>query len=155
MRARSHPPRLLALLALGLLLGGCVDLRSFAGSWSGGVVVEEPVRQGFGADTQVSPLALDNLDLRTATAVLTTSDGAFKQTHLTRVTKLANDALASLTFDGSPLRSYVFFAPLASDPTGAPALLLISLFSDDHVELRVLRGNDLYGLFLLHRAEGG
>ncbi len=31
--------------------------------------------------------------------------------------------------------------------------MVISLFSDDHVELRVIRGNDLFGVFSLQRIE--
>jgi hypothetical protein len=146
MRARH-------LILLCALLPACVDVRGFAGAWSGAIIADEPVLQGFAPATRVDQLVLSNLDLRGVTAVLTTTDGRFQQTRLTPVTKFASDPLATLTFDGSPLRSYMLFASsqLSTDPPGSPVLLLISLFSDDHVELRAIRGNDLFGVFQLYR----
>jgi hypothetical protein len=132
---------------------GCTDVRNYAGEWSGKVVSEDAVRQGFAIDTRVDTLTLSQVDLQGVTAVLTLSDGTFAQAHLTRVSKFSNDTLASLTFDGSPLRSYLLFAPLSSDPTGWPAHVVISLFGDEHIEMRIIRGNDLFGVFILHRKE--
>jgi hypothetical protein len=135
------------------ILSGCVDVRGFAGSWSGGIVSEDAVRQGFSAETNVDPLVLSNVDIHGLDAMLSLSDGKFKETRLERVVKFSNDALASLSFDGAPLRSYLLFSPFASDPNGWPASLVISFFADDHVEMRVLRGNDFFGVFYLHRKE--
>jgi hypothetical protein len=145
-------PRALVLLLLALA-GGCVDVRSFAGDWQGGVVSEAAVRQGFAPEARVELLTLKDVDLQGVTAMLTTSDGRFASSRMTRVVKAANDAIASLTFDGAPLRTYLLFAPLANDPAGPPASIFISLFGDDHIELRVLRGNDLFGVFNLARTE--
>ncbi len=138
---------------LAALAAGCVDVRSFAGDWQGGVVSEPAVRQGFAPETKVERLTLSDVDLQGVTATLTTSDGRFVESRMARVMKAANDAIASLTFDGAPLRTYLLFAPLASEPAGAPASVLLSLFADDHIELRILRGNDLFGVFNLGRAE--
>jgi hypothetical protein len=134
-------------------LAACTDVRSFAGAWAGPVVPDEPVLQGFAPDTRVEELLLADVDLRGLAATLTTSDGRFEQTRLEPVVKLASDPLATLTFDGSPIRSYLLFAKLDSEPQGEPAWLLISLFADGHVELRAIRGNDLFGVFQLNRVE--
>jgi hypothetical protein len=144
-----------SLSAIVVLAGasGCTDVRNYAGAWSGKVVDEEAVRQGFAADTRAEPLTLRQVDLQGVTADLTLSDGRFAQTHLVRVSKFSNDALASLSFDGNPLRSYLLFAPLSNDPKGWPAHVVISLFGDDHIEMRIIRGNDLFGVFILHRKE--
>ena len=151
MRARVL--RFVALLVGGATLAGCVDIRDFEGSWAGDVVSEPAVRQSFAARTRVDPLVLTNVDLEGLTATLSTTDGKFNKTSLLRVVKISNDPLASLTFDGDPLRSYFLFAPLKSEPDGWPAWLVLSLFSDDHVELRIVRGNDLFGVFSLIRKE--
>jgi len=146
---------LLWLVAAGLSLGGtgCVDVREYEGEWLGEVASEPLVRQGFAEGARVEPLVLGKVDLEGISATLTTTDDKFKRTPLTRVVKFSNDTLASLTFDGDPLRSYLLFAPLASEPAGPPAMMLISLFTDDRVELRILRGNDLFGVFHLARRE--
>jgi hypothetical protein len=142
-----------ALLTLLYATGGCVDVRNFEGSWEGKIVPEPAVRQGFTESTTVEALELSNVDLERLTASLTTSDGKFKNTPLTRMTKFSNDTLASLTFDGDPLRTYLLFAPLTSESEGSPALMVISLFGDDRVEMRILRSNDLFGVFNLYRKE--
>ncbi len=141
------------LVMLAVTTGACVDVRNFAGSWSGKVVSEEAVRQGFAADARVDLLQLDTVDLQSVSATATLSDGRFKATRLQRVVKFSNDALASLSFDGNPLRTYLLYASLETDPGGWPASVVVSLFGDDHVEMRVMRGNDLFGVFLLYRAE--
>ena len=140
------------LVVLAVTTGACVDVRNFAGSWTGKVVSEEAVRQGFAADARLD-LTLDSVGLQSVSATATLSDGRFKATRLQRVVKFSNDALASLSFDGNPLRSYLLYSPLETDPGGWPANVVVSLFGDDHIEMRVLRGNDLFGVFLLYRAE--
>jgi hypothetical protein len=140
----------------GLVVAGtsaCVDVRDFKGTWFGQIISEEAIRQGFTEKTQVDELQLSDVDLQGLTAILTTSDGKFSQTALTRVIKFSNDILSSLTFDGDPLRTYLLFAPLASEPSKPPAQMLISLFGDDRVEIRIVRGNDLFGVFRLKRKE--
>lgn len=143
-----------------LALGGCVDVRSYEGSWSGDIVTSEGVRVGFSRDTEVEELYLEEVTLRSMTGSLTTSDGTFFAAPLKTVSGFANDALASLTFDGAPLRSYILYAPVgggeAAPPASAAGILatvVVSLFTDDHLELRVLRGNELFGVFPLQRKE--
>jgi hypothetical protein len=151
--------RYLTVALVTIAAQGCIDIREFEGTWTGGIVSEDAVRQGFTPDTSVEALELENVDLEGLGARLTTSDGKFKDQSLKRVNKFSNDTIASLTFDGAPLRSYLMFAPLSGEgaqggvPSGALAMMLISLFADDHVELRVLRGDHLFGVFNLARQE--
>ncbi|MBW2731066.1 MAG: hypothetical protein JRH20_01665 [Deltaproteobacteria bacterium] len=141
----------LIIILLPLLTTGCVDLRSYVGSWEGEVVAEEAVRQGFATETRVAPLTLDSIHTGDISATLTTSDGRFVQRRLTTITKAGADVLAGLTFDSDPLRTYLLFGQLDSDLEGAPAMVMLSLFHDDRVQLRIFRGNDLYGVFHLIR----
>lgn len=143
--------RLLLLVLLPACLAGCLDVRSFEGSWSGAVISEDLVRQGFAAGTRVDPLVLKDVNLHRLSASLTTSDSKFNDSRLTRVTKFTNDTLSGLSFEGDDVRTYLFYGDLASETKGCAATVLISLFSDDHVELRVIRGNDLFGVFHLVR----
>ena len=145
--------KVLLLLLLGTSLAGCLDVRNFEGSWQGAVLGEDAVRQGFARGTEVSPLKLQDVDLHRVSATLTTSDGKFSQTTLSRVSKYSNDTLSEMVFEGTDVRTYMFHARLEDEPSGCPAMVLISLFSDDHVELRVIRSNDLFGVFHLTRKE--
>ncbi len=137
-----------AVLGLSFLFAaGCVDMRAFEGRWTGSIVAEAAVRQGFSEDARVELLELSNVRLQGLTAQLTTSDGKFDRTTLSRITKAAGDALASLSFDGDPLRSYLLFAkPADADQA---ALMVLSMFGDEHIELRVISGNELFGVFYL------
>ena len=133
-----------------LAAGGCVDLRDFKGNWSGEVVDEAAILAGFDAAARVDLLQLDDVTQQSMTARLTTSDGSFANTELVHVSKSTADALATLTFDGNPLQTYLLFAPLANS-VGDDALLVLSLHGDDHLELRIIRSNDLFGVFYLER----
>lgn len=144
----------LSLLTVSAVLSsGCVDLRDFEGQWRGSVVTEPAVRNGFTEEVRVDPLVLSNVDLQGLTATLTTSDGKFADTPLTSVNKFSSDTLASMTFDGNPLRSFLLFGTPADEEEGCSALAVVSLFGDDHVEVRIIRSNDLFGIFRLERIE--
>jgi hypothetical protein len=140
------------LVVSATLVAGCVDIRDFEGRWRGSVVTEPAVRDGFTEEARVDPLLLSNVDLQGLTATLTTSDGRFTDTLLTAVNKFSSDTLASMTFDGNPMRSFLLFGTPAGEE-GCSALVVISLFADDHVELRIIRDNDLFGIFSLERVE--
>lgn len=132
---------------------GCVDVRGFTGSWEGPVSAEEALLQGFASDVSVRPLQVADITLTTVEATLTTDDGSFSSTQLEPIDRVTGDSLSSITFDGNPLRSYMLFADLASESSPDPAWLVLSLFSDDRIELRVMRRNNLYGVFQLQRLE--
>ncbi len=141
----------LVLVGFLVLAGGCLDVRDFEGSWAGAIVAEEAVRQGFGASVKVDPLVLADVDLVKLSATLTTSDGKFQASTLQRVTRFTADTMASMSFDTSPVRSYLHYAPPSAESGGCNAMVLISLFGDEHVEVRIIRGNDLFGVFSLKR----
>lgn len=153
---RALGPELLlfgALLGTVLSVGGCTDLRAYTGRWEGPVIAEAAVRQGFAETTRVAPLLLEDVSLNSLRASLTTTDGRFQDAALTRFLRASSDELASMTFESDPLRTYLLFGSLTSEPTAAPALFVLSLFPDDRVQLRVLRGNDLYAIFHLERRD--
>ena len=141
--------RLSTALFLCVLAGGCLDVRDFEGSWAGEIISEASVRQGFVATARVDQLTLSNVDLNRMNATLTTSDGKFSNTRLNRVIRYTADPMASMSFDSDPVRSYLHFAPLSNETRGCDAMVLISLFGDKHVEMRIIRGNDLFGVFKL------
>jgi hypothetical protein len=138
-------------IVLLVACAGCVDVRDFEGDWVGPVIEEEAIRAGFLADVRAAPLHLSEVKLQSLNAVLTTTDGMFQQTPLQRVEKSAGDTLHGPLSEADPLRSYLHFARPATNSDAPAAYVLISLFQDDHVELRIFRENDLYGVFDLER----
>lgn len=150
-RSRLHA----AVLAAATLTSAsaCVDVRGFTGSWEGPVSAEEALLQGFAPDVSVKPLEVGDITLTEIQATLTTDDGSFSKTRLEPIDRVTGDSLSSITFDGNPLRSYMLFAELATDSSADPAWLVLSLFADDRIEVRVMRRNNLYGVFQLRRQE--
>jgi len=139
-----------AAVLLGSLvaLSGCQDLRDFAGTWSGPRVGGEHVRRGFGTGASAT-LEVDGIDLDGISARLSTNDDRFGRATIVAVPGAEADVLTSMTFDGSPLRVFLAFAETRDG--GGDATAFISLYSDDRIELRLLRGGDdpLYGIFTL------
>lgn len=150
-RSRLHA----ALLAAATLTSAsaCVDVRGFTGSWEGPVSAEEALLQGFAPDVSVKPLEVGDITLTEIQATLTTDDGSFSKTRLEPIDRVTGDSLSSITFDGNPLRSYMLFAELATESSADPAWLVLSLFADDRIEVRVMRRNNLYGVFQLQRQD--
>jgi len=145
-------------MALGVLLGSltalaaCQDLRDFRGTWTGSRVGDDPVRRGFDDDVQAT-LEIEQVDLQTLVGRLSTNDDRFARATIAPVTAAEADVLSTISFDGAPVRVFLAFAQ-ASDG-GGDALAVVSLYSDDRVELRVMRGGDLplYGIFPLSHTE--
>jgi hypothetical protein len=129
-----------------LLMLGCTDVRDFRGTWQGVRVGESSVlRVGAG---DAATLAIDTIDAHGLTARLTV-DGLLGETPLESLPGAEADALANMTFSGSPLRVYLAFAPIADG--GGDALVLIALYDDQRVEVRLLRSGvrPLYAIFAL------
>jgi hypothetical protein len=131
----------------------CVDVRGFAGRWEGPASSEKALLQGFGPGVTVKPLEVEDITLTEVQAVFTTDDGTFSNTRLEPIDRLTGDALSSITFDGAPLRTYMLFADLAAEPSADAAWVVLSLFGDNRIELRVMRRNDLFAVFQLRRQE--
>ena len=65
----------------------------------------------------------------------------------------ADDVLADVRLAGEPLRTFFGFV---SPPTAGPYLAIVSLYAEDRVEIRLIRGpNEVYGVFALSRVPMG
>lgn len=144
-------------MALAAALAGCADLREFRGTWRGDRVGSDPALLVGSLGDNVAELAIESLDrhglvghLRIAGAA--GRDGQF-DAPLASVPGAEADVLAGMTFDGAPLRTYLSFVDPV-EPAGGSALAVVSLYDDERVELRVLRGGatPLYGIFALRRS---
>jgi hypothetical protein len=135
-----------ATLVLVTLLG-CNDLREFRGDWRGQRVGDAPVlRVGVGDGT--ATLSVDGIDGHGLTARLAI-EGLLPETLITSLPGAEADALAGITFGGAPLRVYLAFVAVPDD--GGEALVVVALYDDRRIEVRLLRGGTkpLYGIFAL------
>ncbi len=138
---------LLALVCVALL--GCNDIREFTGRWQGKRIGDAPaLRVGPGDAVTLDIDAIDTHGIRGRIAV----DGLFGETRVTSIPGAEADALANLTFPGNPFRVYLAFASLL-DGNG-DAFVMIALYDDERVDVRVMRGGLLpvYAIFVLQRA---
>jgi hypothetical protein len=139
-------------VAIAIAGAACNDLRDFRGTWEGPRVGDSPVlRVGLGDNAQ---LFVDRIDAHGIAGRLAVS-GLMPPTEFASVPGVEADALANLTFAGAPLRVYLAFVPV---PDGAgDGTLVIALYDDDRVEVRLLRGGPrpLYAIFALAIAPGG
>lgn len=136
------------LAGIVLAAAGCLDVRDFEGTWTGERVGEHAaLRQGF-ADDASATLAIERADLRTIDARLTIP-GVMDSARITPITGAEADVLATTTFDSSPARVFLSFA--GTGDGGGDALVVIALYDDPRVDVRVLRGgaSPLYGIFSL------
>jgi hypothetical protein len=130
-----------------LTLLGCSDLREFRGDWNGPSVGDGAVSVpalGIAA----ARLAIDDINNHGLQARLTIDD-LVPETAITSVPGAEADALAGITFGGNPLRVYLAFVPVPDG--GGEALVVVSLYDDRRVEVRLLRGgpSPLYRIFAL------
>jgi hypothetical protein len=135
------------------LLAACTDIRGFRGSWSGPRVGDLPLLDIGVPPSATATLAITSIDTNGLTGTLT----IFGVTSAAPVQSLASaeaDALATLTFSGSPLRVFLAFVPTV-DGNG-DAVALIALYQTPRVEIRVMRGGPvpLYAIFALTLGDG-
>ena len=137
-----------------LTLLGCNDLREFRGAWRGRQVGDASELHENVAPGTAAELAIDAIDAHGLSARLTI-DGLVPETRITSLPGAEADVLAGLTFGGAPLRVYLAFAALPD--AGGDALVVVALYDDRRVEVRVLRGgaHPLYGIFALTEAAEG
>ena len=130
------------------LLGACNDLRDFRGSWDGHRVGDAPVLRVGVTATARATLQVEDVDTHGLHARLAI-DGVLPATEILSLEGAEADALAGMTFAGSPLRVFLAFAPM---PDGAgDALVVIGLFDDRRIDLRIMRqgSSPLYAIFAL------
>ena len=131
-----------------LLAAGCSDLRDFRGRWRGARVGDsELVRVGVSASATAT-LDIDDIDTHGLGGVISIA-GLVTDAPLRSIPGAEADALAGITFAGSPLRVYLSFIAIG-DGKG-DALALVALYDHERVEVRILRGSDapLYAIFSL------
>jgi hypothetical protein len=132
-----------------LTLLGCNDLRDFRGQWRGPRVGSAGVLQTGLVASGSATLSIDAVDLHRPLEARLSVDGLLPETPITSLTGAEADALASITFVGNPLRVYLAFAAMPDG--GGDALVVVALYDDRRVEVRVIRGGSspLYGIFAL------
>jgi hypothetical protein len=134
-----------ATLALLFVLG-CTDVRDFRGTWQGKRVGESPaLRVGPG---NTATLVVESIDSHGITARLTVT-ALVPETTITSLPGAEADAIAAITFPGNPFRVFLAFAAIPDG--GGDALVLIALYDDARVEVRLLRSGaiPLYSIFAL------
>lgn len=138
----------MVLLSSAMLAAGCLDVRDFEGTWSGQRVGEsDQLKQGFDDDA-TALLSIDDIDLRSLNARLT-MDNLFENAVVTPIPGAEADVLTSMSFDGSPQR--VFMAFVQTTDGDGDAMVMVALYDDPRVVVRVMRGgtSPLYGIFSL------
>jgi hypothetical protein len=128
-----------------LLLLGCTDLREFRGTWDGHRVGDAPALH-TGISGTTSQLIIDHIDGHSFAARLAV-DGLFPATPISSIPGAEADVLSDITFTGDPLKVYLSFVPVP-DAHG-DGLLVIALFDDRRIEVRLIRGGGfpLYGIW--------
>jgi hypothetical protein len=137
----------LAFAAL-LLAAGCEDIRQFQGTWTGTVAADPTLRQGFAADAplRATIVAVSRTTLQMTVVLPDNPD----PTAFEPIRRAAADALGDLRLEGEPLRTFLGYL---RSPGAEPLLTVVSLFSEERVDVRLIRGpDDVYGLFALKRA---
>jgi hypothetical protein len=137
----------LGLIVL-LLAGGCEDIRRFEGVWVGPVSADPAHQQGFGEAAflraTVGPVSRTSIDL---TFDLPEGGAPLR---FEPIRHASDDALGDLRLEGEPLRTFLGFL---RPPGAQPYLAVVSLFAEDRIDVRIIRGPDeAYGVFTLRRA---
>jgi hypothetical protein len=172
----SALPRL-ALGAFALAGIGCENLSRFdtggTAAYCGAVVGAQFIRTteargGFRRDIRLS-LTLHASDLSTAPGEITTDDASvgpcapqptFLRAPLRVTQEINNDALSTMSFDDGQVRNVITWA---QSSCRGPMQAIVSLYKNDHVEVRLLKPgdptaasqSDAFALFQMSRSESG
>jgi hypothetical protein len=130
-----------------LTLVACNDLRAFRGTWSGPRVGDVELLR-HNVNSASASLSIDDISSHGLTARLTV-EGLFREATITSLEGAEADVLAGITFSGAPLRVYLAFVPVPDG--GGDALVVVALYEDRRVDVRLLRGGTapLYGIFAM------
>jgi len=130
-----------------LVLVACSDLRDFQGPWAGPRVGDARPLDVNVPDGNAT-LSIDRIDSHGLAARIAV-DPLLPETALTSIPGAEADVLSGITFSGAPLRVYLAFVPVPDHGGDAP--VIVSLYDDHRVEVRLLRGGSapLYGIFTL------
>ena len=128
-----------------LLLLGCTDLREFRGTWAGPRIGNAAALH-TGVLGTTAQLIIDHIDGHSFAARLGV-DGLFPPTPISSIPGVEADALSDLTFTGDPLKVYLSFVTVPDNH--GDGLLVIALFDDHRIEVRLIRGGGfpLYGIW--------
>ena len=129
-----------------LVLAACNDLREFEGQWSGARVGDSPVLSVGVAMDATATLAIDGIDAHGLRGRLTVA-GLITDVPFVSLEGAEADALATMTFAGSPMRVYLAFVPVST----GDLLAVIALYDRRRIEVRLLRGGPepVYAIFAL------
>jgi hypothetical protein len=135
-----------------VLLAGCNDLRDFAGRWSGDRIGTSAATKVGIADDASAALEIDDIDTHGLHGQLAISNGVFPLISNAPFVSLPGaeaDALATMSFAGSPMRVYMAFVPI--DDGIGDAMAMIGLYDSRRIDLRILRGgtSPIYAIFEL------
>ena len=129
-----------------VMIAACSDLRDFRGTWTGHRVGDAPVLRVGVSATASATLAVDEVDAHGLRAHLAI-DGILAPTEISSLAGAEADALAGITFAGSPLRVYLAFVTMTDG--GGDALVVVALFDDRRIDLRIVRQGSapMYAIF--------
>jgi hypothetical protein len=137
--------RFAQLLTLTTALG-CQDLREYAGEWTGEISADPALAHGFAAGTTITA----NVSEATRDGVVFSATWDGRTGTFAPIKRAAGDTLSEMQLPGEPLRTFLGFVSPAGE---APYLTVVSLYPENRLELRLIRGTDeAYGVFSLHRA---
>ncbi len=124
------------MLAFAAALVACADVRDYRGTWT----------------SSDATLQIDQLDLHGIAGSLSIPAQRTVAAELRASTMLQGDALATMTFAGSPLHVYLAYFDVQDGCS--EALAVISLYENRRIELRVLRGasascSELFAAYML------
>ncbi|HET9624023.1 MAG TPA: hypothetical protein VFP84_21775 [Kofleriaceae bacterium] len=141
------------LVLMTVLGAGCTDLREFRGEWIGHRVGNNTEALHTGIAGDLARLTIDRIDGHSFAAQLQV-DQLLTPTPIQSIAGAEADVLSGLTFSGDPLKVYLSFVPIPDNR--GEALIVLALFDDHRIEVRLLRGggNPLYGIWALGAASG-
>ena len=140
-------PRVLVAVAALLFCASCEDLRGYAGTWQGRVSSDPALRHGVAADVEAR-VVIEQVSRDVLEANVEWPVGA-APLRFARIESARGDALSEMRLPGEPLRSYLGWLEPANAP---PFLAVVSLYGEERIELRVIRGRDeTYAVFALAR----